>query len=60
MNDKKWHTLAIPLNCPSALNNITKVTEVLNVSAKAASLAVADIALTSKPNADAYLLSCSD
>lgn len=60
MNDKKWHTLAIPLNCPSALNTMTKVTEVLNVSANAASLAVADIALTSKPNADAYLLSCSD
>ncbi|MCQ8880586.1 exo 1,3/1,4-beta-D-glucan glucohydrolase [Pseudoalteromonas shioyasakiensis] len=60
MNDKKWHTLAIPLNCTSALNNTTKVAEVLNVSAKAASLAVADIALSSKPNADAYLLTCSD
>ena len=59
MADKRWHTLAIELYCND--NDFSqKVADVLRVTSHNLSLAIADVALTMKPDNDASTLSCSN
>ncbi|MFC3034379.1 glycoside hydrolase family 3 N-terminal domain-containing protein [Pseudoalteromonas fenneropenaei] len=60
MSDKTWHTLAIPLHCQDTSAGSVEVAEVLKVEAKSASLAVADMTLTTKPSSNALVLACNN
>jgi len=59
MADKRWHTLSIALNCADSELIEQSMSDVIRISAQRLSLAVADIALTAKPNNDALSITCS-
>lgn len=59
MADKRWHTLSIALNCADSELIEQTMSDVIRISAQRLSLAVADIALTAKPNNDALSITCS-
>ncbi|MFU2512018.1 glycoside hydrolase family 3 N-terminal domain-containing protein [Pseudoalteromonas sp. ASV78] len=58
MADKNWHTLAIPLNCAGNKLAEQQTSDAIRITSNSLSLAVADIALTLKPDNDSLSLSC--
>ena len=59
MSDKRWHTLAIPLNCNDG-DVSAEITDVLRVTSRHLRLAIADVTLTKKPDNNASKLSCAN
>ena len=59
MSDKRWHTLAIPLNCNDG-DVSAEITDVLRVTSRNLRLAIADVTLTKKPDNNASKLNCAN